>query len=95
MILILDIWLLQTVAFAFVLHEKQEGYEDGYDAEAGEDGHRLCVVDGAVCSCVGLVHFTNPHGNKGETDVLDVEDECIGGTEKLHRDNLRNGGPHG
>ena len=86
--LLLDIGLLQTIAFTLVFHDEQEGDDDGDGAEAGEDRHGLSVVDRSVAIGVGLVDLTNPYGNKGKTDILNVEDEGISCAEKVHRNDL-------
>ena len=83
-----DVRFLQTIAFQFVFQEEEKGDDDGDNSEAGEDGHGLRVVDGAVGSGVGLVHFSNPDGDECESDVLDVEDESVGCAEEFHRNDF-------
>ena len=75
--LFLNIWLLQTIALALVLKQEEEGDDNSNHAKASKYGHRLCIIDDSVGTCVSLVHLTDPYWNESQSNILDIEDEGV------------------
>ena len=79
---------MQTITLLLILEDEEARDDDGDDAEACKDGHGWCVVDDTIGLRVALVNLTNPYGNKGKTNVLDVEDESVSRAKQLYGDDF-------
>lgn len=87
--LLLDIAFLQSIVFLLVNAQQDYCHYNGCHAKATEDAH------GGGVAWVGLIDVSDEHGHHGQTNVLDIENDGVGGTQQLHRNNFGNARPHG
>ena len=78
-----------------VVEPQQQGCsDDSAQADDGEDDERMGIIY-LLAHSVTFEHLADEHGNEHETDVLDVVDNRVRGSQLFHGHDFGNGGPQG